>query len=78
MSRGSVIFRKGLQGLCLWACLQLPAFAHPHIFIDGNVQLIFNTQGQIVALRQSWKFDELFAAYELPCVPRAKSGEVAK
>ena len=78
MSRVSVIFRKGLQGLCLWVCLQMPVFAHPHIFIDGNVQLIFNTQGQIVALRQSWKFDELFAAYALQGVPRAKSGEVAK
>ena len=78
MSCRSVIFRKGLQGLCLWVCLQMPAFAHPHIFIDGNVQLIFNSQGQIVALRQSWKFDELFAAYALQGVPRAKSGEVAK
>ncbi len=77
MSRSSVILRKCLQVLGVWACLHMPAFAHPHIFIDGGVQLVFNTQGQIVALRQSWKFDELFAAYALQGLPRSKAGEVA-
>jgi ABC-type uncharacterized transport system substrate-binding protein len=55
----------------------MPAFAHPHIFIDGGVQLVFDSQGQIVSLRQSWKFDELFAAYALQGLPRTKGGEVA-
>jgi len=77
MSRSSVILRKCLLMLSLWVCLQTPALAHPHIFIDGGVQLVFNSQGQIVSLRQSWKFDELFAAYALQGLPRAKSGEVA-
>ena len=77
MSRSSVILRKCLQVLGVWACLHLPAFAHPHIFIDGGVQLVFHSQGQIVALRQSWKFDELFAAYALQGLPRSKTGEVA-
>lgn len=77
MSRSSVILRKCLQMLSLWVCLQTPAFAHPHIFIDGGMQLVFNSQGQIVSLRQSWKFDELFAAYALQGLPRSKAGEVA-
>lgn len=78
MQYSIVIFRKFFQGIILWACLQLPVFAHPHIFIDGSVQLIFNAQGQIVSLRQSWIFDELFAAYALQGLTRSKSGDVAK
>ena len=78
MRRSPLIFRRFFQGVMLWACLQLPVFAHPHIFIDGSVQLIFNAQGQIVSLKQSWIFDELFAAYALQGLTRSKSGDVAK
>lgn len=51
--------------------------AHPHIWIDGNVELVFNAQGQAVSLRQSWLFDELFSTYALQGMPRDKAGQVA-
>jgi ABC-type uncharacterized transport system substrate-binding protein len=34
--------------------------AHPHVWIDGHLTLLFNGQGQVTALRHTWKFDELF------------------
>jgi ABC-type uncharacterized transport system substrate-binding protein len=40
-------------GLCAQA-----ANAHPHIFIDSGVEVIFDSQGQMTALRISWAYDD--------------------
>lgn len=52
------------------------AQAHPHIWIDGSVELVFDRQGQAVSVRQSWLFDELFSTYALQGMPRDKAGQV--
>jgi ABC-type uncharacterized transport system substrate-binding protein len=31
--------------------LATPAAAHPHVFIDASIEVIFNDQGQASALR---------------------------
>ena len=36
-----------------------PVAAHPHVFIDTTVELIFDDQGQATALRIGWTYDEL-------------------
>ncbi|MDO9024494.1 DUF1007 family protein [Zwartia sp.] len=72
-------FRKlsGLFLLMLAQCIFSPlAWAHPHIWIDGNVELVFDRQGQAVGVRQSWLFDELFSTYALQGMPRDKAGQV--
>jgi tRNA threonylcarbamoyladenosine biosynthesis protein TsaE len=58
----------------LW--LMPVAKAHPHIWIDGTVELVFNVQGQAAVVRQSWLFDELFSTYALQGMPRDKTGQV--
>ncbi len=44
--------------LCLAAA---PAQAHPHAWIDLRVSVIFNDQGQVTALRQSWLIDPFYS-----------------
>lgn len=71
--------RKFFAGcaLVLAQCVVLPvAQAHPHIWIDGGVELVFDAQGQATAVRQSWLFDELFSTYALQGMPRDKAGQV--
>jgi len=48
--------------LAFLALLILPraAFAHPHIFVDNRVVFMF-AQDKIIALTQSWTFDEIFS-----------------
>ncbi len=48
--------------LALLALLILPraAFAHPHIFIDNRVVFMF-AGDKIIALTESWTFDEIFS-----------------
>ncbi|ALM87168.1 DUF1007 family protein [Bordetella sp. N] len=45
------------------ALVAAPASAHPHMWIDGQAQLVFDDQGRLAALRERWKFDEMFVAY---------------
>jgi ABC-type uncharacterized transport system substrate-binding protein len=37
------------------------ASAHPHIFIDSGVEVIFDGQGQVTALRISWAYDDFYS-----------------
>lgn len=48
--------------LCaLTAFAPRPAAAHPHIFVDTGVEVIFDDQGRAVALRISWTYDDLYS-----------------
>jgi len=50
--------------------------AHPHVWIDGHLTLLFNGQGHVTALRHIWKFDELFSAFSLQGITREKNGVI--
>jgi ABC-type uncharacterized transport system substrate-binding protein len=37
------------------------ALAHPHIFIETGLEVIFNDQGQATAVRVTWQYDEFYS-----------------
>ncbi|MGE0373333.1 MAG: DUF1007 family protein [Gammaproteobacteria bacterium] len=39
------------------------AMAHPHAWIDVEVQVRFDSAARIAALRMTWLFDEIYSAY---------------
>ncbi|MEN3793987.1 DUF1007 family protein [Fulvimarina sp. MAC3] len=39
-----------------------PALAHPHVFVESNVEIVGNDAGQFTALRNVWRMDELFSS----------------
>lgn len=41
-----------------------PALAHPHIFIDAKATIVFNDAGELIAIRNSWTFDEAFSVWQ--------------
>ena len=47
--------------LCVLACSSSPALAHPHVFIDAGVEVVFDTSGRAEALRITWVYDELYS-----------------
>lgn len=51
--------RRGYLGLLF---IGLQAVAHPHMWIDVEVQPVQNAEGQIRALRQKWLFDPFSSA----------------
>lgn len=38
-----------------------PALAHPHIFIDTGLEVIFDADGKASAVRVTWTYDELYS-----------------
>ncbi|MDP2087612.1 MAG: DUF1007 family protein [Gemmobacter sp.] len=49
----SFVLASGLAGLAA------PALAHPHVFIDAGVELRFDGDGRLEALRVVWVYDDL-------------------
>lgn len=40
----------------------LQAQAHPHVFVEANIELLRNKEGAFTEVRHVWRFDELFSA----------------
>ena len=40
-----------------------PGFAHPHVWITGNEQILFNPKGEVTAITHAWVFDEMYSAF---------------
>lgn len=60
---------RRMRGIGLAAALLIaaaPVRAHPHAWVDLEVELVFAADGRLQALRQSWVFDEAYTAYMLP------------
>jgi len=36
--------------------------AHPHVFVEANMELVINDKNQFTELRHVWRFDELFSS----------------
>ncbi len=49
--------------------LPLPSHAHPHMWVEGKVQLMFNAQGAVTGVTQTWTFDEMFSSYAKQGMP---------
>jgi polyphosphate kinase len=41
------------------AALGKPAYAHPHVFVDTQLEISFNTTGQADGVRITWIYDDL-------------------
>lgn len=37
-----------------------PALAHPHVFVDSDLEVVFDAEG-LAGFRQTWTFDEMFS-----------------
>jgi ABC-type uncharacterized transport system substrate-binding protein len=52
--------RVGLAGLASLVCVG-PAAAHPHVFIDYSVTVLFD-DADVKSIRMSWTFDEMYSS----------------
>lgn len=65
----SLIF---LVALLAWA---RGAHAHPHMWIDARATVVFNQQGGLAAIDQTWLFDEMFTSYAMQGQAKDKKGD---
>src|ERR1700712_5869510 len=70
--------RRLIAALTVMATLfPLPAFAHPHIFIDATAAVTFNDAGQVVSIHNNWVFDEAYSAWSIQGLDTNGDGKVS-
>ena len=47
--------------LALAVSLPLPVLAHPHVWIDTGVEVLFDAEGRAEALRLTWVYDDFYS-----------------
>lgn len=63
--------KRRLFSLCVALCLLFPALApqdasaHPHAWIDIKTGLVIDGSRNLVAMRQTWIFDEIYTAFSI-------------
>ena len=51
-----------------------PAAAHPHVFIDGGLDFVFDDDGRLASLRITWIYDPLASLFMLEDLGLAATG----
>ncbi len=59
--RENQLLKRGV--LCLAATMApaSAAFAHPHVMVEANLEILRDESGNVTELRHVWRFDELFS-----------------
>ena len=55
----------------------VPAQAHPHIFIDAKARIVFDDAGALIAIKNSWTFDEAFSVWQIQGLDTNEDGTVS-
>jgi ABC-type uncharacterized transport system substrate-binding protein len=65
--------RKNLAAIGLMGLLafQAPVRAHPHVFIDVDLELDVSDGGDLRAISYDWTFDDMYSAFAMQGLPRA-------
>ncbi|MER0238372.1 DUF1007 family protein [Fulvimarina sp. MAC8] len=58
LSRLTTLAALGVAG----ALASTPALAHPHVFVESNVEIVGDETGKFTAIRNVWRMDELFSS----------------
>ena len=53
--------RLSVVTLALLLALPLRAAAHPHVFVDATLEILFDAEGRAEAVRIGWTYDPLFS-----------------
>lgn len=53
----------------------IPAWGHPHVWIDVEIHPLQDAQGRIAALRQSWQFDPFYSTLLLEEILQGETPE---
>lgn len=69
---------KMLAALVGLAVSCLGALAHPHVFVEARSKLVFDGQGQAVAIQHVFRFDDAYTAFAIQGFDRNQDGFYAR
>lgn len=53
------------------------ADAHPHVFVEAKVEIVFDKAGRMAAVRNIWQFDEAFTQYAVQGLDTDEDGKLS-
>jgi ABC-type uncharacterized transport system substrate-binding protein len=53
-------------------------WAHPHVFVDGKTEIIFDAKKRISAIRNVWRFDEGYSAFATVGLDQNGDGKLSR
>jgi ABC-type uncharacterized transport system substrate-binding protein len=63
--------------LLLWLFMNR-AEAHPHVWVTFHGEVLYAADGTMTGVRHAWTFDDMFSAYALQGISRAKKGQYTR
>ncbi len=60
------------------AFIASPAFAHPHVWIDAKAAIIFNDDGALSTVHNSWTFDAAYSAWVVQGLDANNDGKLSR
>lgn len=61
-----------------FAAFAAPAFAHPHVWVTMQSQLIYAPDGSVTGIRHAWTFDDVFSTYATQGLPQKTKGKFTR
>ncbi|WP_170181834.1 DUF1007 family protein [Phreatobacter stygius] len=55
-----------------------PAMAHPHVQVQTETRMVFDAQGQTVAVEQIWTFDEMYSSFAIQGLDTNRDGTYSR
>ncbi|WP_157944585.1 DUF1007 family protein [Mangrovicella endophytica] len=59
-----------------WLGAAKPSLAHPHVFVDGRMEITGDGHGHLTGLTNVWAMDELFSASVIPDFDKNANGKL--
>ncbi len=70
--------RLNLGALLFCFCPLSAAWAHPHVFVEAQSELVYDTASNLTGVRQSWTFDENFSTFAVQGLDSKKDGKYTR
>lgn len=69
-------FAAVLAAFLAWSLTAGRAEAHPHVWIDSHVRVIFDENDHVVALAVDWRFDEFYSLFAIEGLDKNADGKL--
>jgi ABC-type uncharacterized transport system substrate-binding protein len=54
------------------------AYAHPHVWVTMQTELVYAPDGSVTGIRHAWTFDDVFSTYATQGLPQATKGQFTR
>ena len=73
VTKRTIAFAAALAGVFAAA----PAVAHPHVWVDAKAEVVFDDKGEIIAIRNIWRFDDAYSAFASQGLDTDRDGKLS-